>query len=374
MGVSIRDVLILTAIPGIGPARLRALLSRFGNCASVAQATPRELGAVEGIDRRSAASIAGFFRSSSATSAEHDADDQIARMRRCGGRVITLWDAEYPSNLKRIYDPPPFLFLRGSFDASDAVSIAIVGTRSPDAYGVQMAERFASDLAALGLPVVSGLARGIDTVAHTATLRAQGRTLAVIGSGIDIIYPPENRALAGRIAAAGAVVSEFEMGTKPDACNFPRRNRIISGIAIATVVVQTGIDGGAMITASTAFDQDREVFAIPSAVSTKARSGTNLLVRQGQAILTESVDQIVEEMAPKLRGVLGQRAGGQRPPPPDLNLFEQRILDAIGEGPVHIDALAERAGLSAPDTLVHLLSMEFKGVVRQMPGKTFVRV
>jgi DNA processing protein len=266
------------------------------------------------------------------------------------------------------------LFVRGGFSEIDNSSIAIVGTRCPTPYGTRMAERFAAGLAKLGLPVVSGLARGIDTSAHRAALREGGRTIAVIGSGVDVIYPSENKSLADHIVAHGAVVSECDMGAKPDAVNFPRRNRIISGISLATLVVETAPEGGAMITAGTALDQNREVFAVPGAVGESGRSGTHRLIKEGKALLVESIDDIIAELAPRLRNVVAMAALPEKPPQPDLNLFERKLYDALGDDPLHIDVLAERTGLVPSDALVQLLSLEFKGVVRQLPGKMFARV
>jgi len=339
----------------------------------VFEASPGHLVAVEGIERRTALSIVGFFRGSGPAEARRFAAEQLSRVNRVNGRIVTFWDDDYPAGLKRIYDPPPFLFVRGPLSEADSTSIALVGTRSPTPYGTQMAERFASDLARLGIPVISGLARGIDTSSHVATLKARGRTVAVIGSGIDIIYPPENKPLAERMINDGAIISEYPAGTKPDAGNFPRRNRLISGMALATVVVETGTDGGAMITATTALDQNREIFAVPSAVNEKRRSGTNLLIKEGRAMLTESVEDILAELAPKLKGILKHPPSTTAVAPPELTLFEHQIFDAMGDDPLHIDTLAERAGQSTADTLVHLLSLEIKGVIRQMPGKMFIR-
>jgi DNA processing protein len=236
-----------------------------------------------------------------------------------------------------------------------------------------MAERFASELSKLGIPIISGLARGIDTSAHAASLKAGGRTVAVIGSGIDVIYPPENKQLFERITEQGAVVSEFLMGAKPDAGNFPRRNRIISGIALGTIIVETGIEGGAMITASTALDQNRATFAIPSAVTDKRKSGTNLLIKEGKAALVESVDDIIAELHPQLKRLLADQKVAQPKAAPELNLFEQKLYDVLEDDPIHIDLLAERASLTTADALVHLLSMEFKGAVKQLRGKMFVK-
>ncbi len=373
MAISVRDLLILSCVPGIGPNRLRWLVNHFHDPRVVFDASPKQLAAVEGIDRRTAVSVVQYFRHSIPRVALRFADDQLSRLNRVNGSIVTYWDNEYPSNLRMIYDPPPFLFIRGRLAPEEATSLAIVGTRSPTPYGTEIAEHLASDLARYGLTVVSGLARGIDTVAHAAALKARGRTVAVIGSGVDIIYPSENRQLAERMIGNGAMASEYLMGTKPDACNFPRRNRIISGMSIATIVVETGKDGGAMITAAMALEQNRDIFAIPSPVSDKRPSGTNQLIKEGRAMLVESVDDILAELAPKLKGTAAHRPPARTTPPPDLTLFERKVLDAMDDDPVHIDPLAERAGLSTAETLVHLLGLEFKGVVRQLPGKLFVR-
>jgi DNA processing protein len=301
-------------------------------------------------------------------------DLQCARLGSVNARVVSILDEEYPANLKRIYDPPPFVFVRGSLDDRDAVSIAIVGTRSPTPYGIEMAGRFAAEFVAAGIPVVSGLARGIDTVAHRRALESDGRTLAVIGSGVDVIYPPENFRLAERIVAHGAVLSEFAMGAKPDAGNFPRRNRIISGIALATLVVETAVDGGAMITAGTALDQDRDVFAVPGPVRAGVRSGTHLLIKQGNALLVESVQEVLDDLAPRLREFVPATSLPPPRPAPALSLFERQLYDVLGQTPIHIDQIAGCAGCTSADALVHLLSLEFKGVVRQIPGKMFARI
>lgn len=365
-------LLVLSQVPGVGPHRLRSLVDHFGDADRVAGATARELAAVEGIERKTAAIIASFFRNGRGA-AERFAADQIVRLERLGGKLVTLWDQEYPAHLAAIFDPPPCLFLRGTLDAADNSSVAIVGTRIPSPYGILMAERFAEGLAALGIPVVSGLARGIDTVAHTASVRAGNRTVAVIGSGLDILYPGENAPLAERIVRCGALLSEFPLGTKPDAVNFPRRNRIVSGMTLGTVVIETGADGGAMITAGLAADQGREVFAVPSAAGGRRPSGTNLLIKEGKAKLTESIDDILVELAPRLKSVLPP--DGERRPAPGvaLTLFEQQIVEVLGNDPVHIDTLAARAGFTAADALAHLLTLECKGLVRQRPGKLFVR-
>ncbi|MFN0159463.1 MAG: DNA-processing protein DprA [Bacteroidota bacterium] len=373
MSIQLKDLLILSSVPGVGPGRLRSLVSHFKTPAAVAQASVKELVLVEGIEKKTAHTIANFYRDSCPSQYKRYVDDQLSRLNKIDGRTVTFWDKHYPENLKKIYDPPPVLFLRGSFQEEDKYSIAIVGTRTPTPYGTHLAEKFAAELARYGIPIISGLARGIDTVAHAATVKSGGRTIAVIGSGIDVIYPPENKTLVDRILPEGAIVSEYVMGTKPDAGNFPRRNRIISGIALGTLIVETGVDGGAMITAATALDQNRDVFAIPAAISEKRSSGTNLLLKQGKATLVESVDDILSELGPRLKKLIAPSTTKAEPLPP-LSLFEQRLYEALPDDPIHIDALAERSAMSTGDALVHLLSLEFKGIVRQMPGKMFAKL
>jgi DNA processing protein len=374
MDFDVRDLLLLSTIPGIGPTRLRALINHFEDPSAVATATAKQLVAIEGVERKTAQTIIDFFRGTRVPQAKRYVDDQLKRLNKVNGRVVTLWDKEFPSNLKRIYDPPPLLFVRGRFVESDNHSIAIVGTRTPSSYGTQMAERFAGELAKLGIPIVSGLARGIDTCAHAATIKVRGRTVAIIGSGIDVIYPPENKQLADRIIEDGALVSEFAMGAKPDAGNFPRRNRLISGMSLGSVIVETGIEGGAMITAAIALDQNREVFAIPSAINDRRKSGTNRLIKEGKAVLVESIEDILAELVPQLKRVLKDHEPLHKRVPPELTLFEHQLYDVMDDEPIHIDALAERAGLPTSDALVQLLSLEFKGAVKQMPGKMFVKL
>jgi DNA processing protein len=361
----IKGLLSLSAVPGVGPNRLRALVSHFEDPAAVLQASPRDLVKVNGIDKKTALSIHRF------QDGEKFANHQLACLNRVGGRIVTFWDEEYPEPLKKIYDPPSFLFLLGAISPDDEYSVAIVGTRTPTTYGKIIAEKFSEKLAGMGLTIVSGLARGIDTVAHKAALKVSGRTLAVIGSGIDVIYPSENKPLADRVSRNGAVLSEYEMGAAPDAVNFPRRNRIISGLALGTLIVETTESGGAMITANTALDQNREVFAIPGPITESRSSGTNRLIKEGRAKLVESIDDIVSEIRPKLKSRFRTEEKKVETP---LSLFEKRLLDCLGTEPLHIDAIAEQTSFSTSDALVNLLSLEFKGLVRQLPGKMFVRL
>jgi len=373
MPVDIRSLLLLSRVPGVGPRRLTQLVSHFGDPELVLRSGARTLLGVSGIDRRTALAITRFPSSPEGEKARLLVDDQLSRMKRSDGSVLTLWDSGYPENLRTIFDPPPYLFVRGSLRPTDECSIAVVGTRRPSAYGVEVAERFATELAERGITVVSGLARGIDTHAHRATVGSRGRTIAIIGSGIDVIYPPENLRLVGHILEDGAVLSEFDMGARPEAVHFPRRNRIISGLTLGTLVVETAVDGGAMITAGMALDQNREVFAVPSPVTGSGRSGTNFLIKNGKAMLTESIEDLLLELAPRL----GKLPGALPRPGPSaktrLTPFERRVLDAIEDRPTHIDELARSCNSPSSDLLVQLLSLELKGLVRQSPGKLFTR-
>ena len=361
---NVRDLLRLSSVHRIGPTKIRALLSHFESPAEVLDAPARELIRVPGIDKKLASNIAHCEND------EEFADEQLKRLNRIGARIVTIWDKDYPELLKRIYDPPALIYVLGKFIPNDRQAIAIVGTRQPTLYGQQVAESFSQALCRLGISIVSGLARGVDTVAHSSTLKAGGRTIAVIGSGLDIPYPPENKKLMDQIAEAGVVVSEFPMGAKPDATNFPRRNRIISGLSLGTLIVESAEDGGAMITASTALDQNREVFAIPGGINEKRSNGPNRLIQEGRAKLVQNVEDILSELNLKLeKGSTGK----DEPPPIQLTIFEQTIYDLLGNDPMHIDDIAESSDNSTSDVLVTLLSLEFKGLIKQLPGKMFLR-
>ncbi|MDI6765272.1 MAG: DNA-processing protein DprA [Bacteroidota bacterium] len=371
--ISVFDLLTLSQIPGIGSNRLRMLISHFGNTDEVLTASIREIAIVEGFSRKLASTIVHFVRSQKHSEAKRYAERQLSKVNKVEGKVITFLDKQYPENLKKIYDSPPFLFVRGEFTDKDMYAIAIVGTRTPSDYGVRMTEKISQELAVLGITIVSGLARGIDTVAHHAAIKTDGRTLSVIGSGLDVIYPPENKNLFERIVGCGAVISEYEMGAKPDAVNFPRRNRIISGLSLGTVIIETDINGGAMITANTALDQNREVFALPGLVNSKRSRGCHLLIKEGRAKLIESIDDILEELSTKLKPLIKPKDHDEIKQLPSLTLFERSIYDVLTENPSHIDSIAEAAILTTSDVLVNLLSLEFKGLVKQLPGKMFVK-
>ncbi len=354
-------LLRLLSIPRIGPLKIRSLLNHFGSAHAVLQASPRDLIRVYGIDRTLASAIKHH-------EGERFAEYQVACAERLGVQIVASWDPAYPDLLSRIYDPPPLLFVQGTLECLRSPAIAVVGTRRPSSYGERAAERISRELVEHELTIISGLARGIDTVAHSAALRAHGRTCAVIGSGLDVPYPAENRRLMERIAESGAVISEFPLGTKPDAQNFPRRNRIISGIALGTIVVESAEDGGAMITASIALDQNREVFAVPGSMMSPQSLGPHRLIQTGRAKLIHSIEDVLDELQ-----MGGNQNGAVPRDPGPLTLFEQQIYEHLATEPIHADDLADRSGLGPSDTLVTLLSLEFKGLVRQLPGKLFQR-
>ncbi len=367
-GIRLRDVLHLKSLPKISDRKIINLVNHFGNTEELLAASPRTLRKVPGM-RETDASV---IRHTPAD--ERMIERQLSLLNRVDGTVLTVWDDEYPALLKNIYDPPVLLFVRGAFHERDNHSIAIVGTRHPTTYGKITAETFAQDLSRRGITIVSGLARGIDTIVHKQALREESRTIAVLGGSIDRIYPPENEKLVEQIETAGrgAVISELLMSTPSHPAFFPRRNRIISGISLGTLIIESNVDGGAMITATTALDQNRELFCIPGNISEKKSIGTNKLIKNGQAKLVQSVDDIIEELLPSLRPVLKHPV--TTPPLPQLNAFEQQIVDVLSRDPVHIDLISEQTRMTPSDVLVNLLSLEFKGMVRQMAGKLFLKV
>jgi DNA processing protein len=371
-GINIKSFIKLSTVSGVGSKRLRLLLQHFTDPAEVFRSSLHELAAVPLIDPGTAERI---LAAGSDASLDSSIDTRFDIIHRLGGEIITLLDDDYPAALRNIYDPPAYLYVLGRLAERDRDAVAIVGTRSPSPYGRAIAELFSRGLTESGISVISGLARGIDSIAHTTTVGLGGRTIAVIGSGPDIIYPPENKELSERICADGALVTEYDPGTKPDAGNFPRRNRIISGMSLGTVVIESSETGGAMITASYALDQNREVFAVPGNVTERRSIGTNKLIQRGHAKLVLTVEDVLVEISEKLRYTnAGHGKNRSLPELPALSTFEQKIFDTLSGEPTHIDRIAEQSGLSISDTLVHLLSLEFKSVVKQLAGKMFLRV
>ena len=356
----------LYSIEGIGPQKIFSLLTKFQSIEQIFNSRFNSLVEVDGISKTLAAKI--INAGDSINSASDQLENELGSLEKIDARLISYFDEEYPTLLKNIYFPPLFLYVKGNFNSSDSSSIAIVGTREPTSYGKSTADIFASELAKKGITTISGLARGIDTIVHSSTLKANGRTIAIIGSGLDVIYPSENKKLFDEITENGVVISEYPLGTKPDAQNFPRRNRIISGISIGTLVVETKINGGAISTANYALDQGREVFAIPGMVSSKCSEGPNLLIQKGSAKLVTKVEDMLDELRIQFRSETNSTSVK---PQVELNFFEEKIYSTLKDEQKQIDEISLLSGLSTSDCLVHLLSMEFKGVVRQRPGKVF---
>jgi DNA processing protein len=357
---------LLLSVDGVGPGKVRSLLSKFRTTEKILSADFKSLMNVNGISTNLAKRIQksnSYFNSTKAS-----VEKELELLEKMDAEIITVWDKEYPPLLKKIYDPPLVLYIKGEFLERDNYSIAIVGTRMPSNYGKVQAEKFTGELAGQGITIISGLARGIDSIAHSSALKNNGRTIAIIGSGLDIIYPPENKQLFEKISERGVIISEYRLGTKPDAQNFPKRNRIISGLSLGCLVVETGINGGAMQTASFALDQNREVFAIPGNLGVRQSEGTNLLIQKGEAKLVRDGEDILVELELKLKPIIGKNIPKQDV---ELNLFEEKIIGALTNEALQIDKISTLTNLSTSDCLVHLLSLEFKGMVKQLPGKMF---
>lgn len=360
---------LLTKIDGLGPAKILNLISKFHNPVDVFSSTKKELCSVDLINEISAKKIQ--LTANKLLENEKVFQNELEKVSKQNFKLITFFDPVYPKILKNIYAPPLILYMWGELKKEDNFSIAIVGTRLPTAYGKKIAEKLSSELSLNNITIVSGLARGIDSIAHRSALKAGGRTIAVIGSGLDRIYPPENKELAKIISENGAVISEYPLGTKPDAQNFPKRNRIISGLSLGSVIVETNINGGAMQTAAYALDQGREVFAVPGNLESPQSEGTNILIQKGEAKLIKNAEDVLVELDLKLKPVVGKNIPK---PEVELNVFEQKILDSLNNEPIQIDNLAAKLNYSTSDCLVNLLSLEFKGLVKQLPGKQFVKM
>jgi DNA processing protein len=295
-----------------------------------------------------------------------DLDAEVKRVQSAGISVITWEENDYPTNLRQIDAPPPVLFVRGELLVEDAWAVAIVGTRRATVYGREVALRFATDLTQAGVTIVSGLARGIDAVAHDSALKSGGRTLAVMGNGLDIIYPPEHRSLAKRIIEQGAVLSEYTLGVQPEGRNFPARNRIISGLSHGVIVVEGSWSSGAVLTAKIALEQGREVFAVPGSILSPASEGPNRLIKEG-AIPVQSADDILESL--NLTRV-AQEIDARKALPTDP--VEAALMNVLSAEPRHIDEIRREAEMAINDVSSALALMELKGLIRQVDGMQYV--
>jgi DNA processing protein len=345
-------------VPGIGPARLRALLDYYGDIAAAWQANPGELRAI-GLDKRSVESLVKV-REQLNLAEEYD---KLARLKVS----LLTWDSpDYPKALQNIVDSPPTLYIRGALTPSDDWALAVVGTRQATAYGKECTRLLVGGLARNGLTIVSGLAYGIDTEAHHTALNSGGRTIAVLGCGVDIFYPPDNKKLGQAIIENGALISEYPLGTNPDSGNFPRRNRIISGLSLGVLFVEGTIQSGARITTDYALEQGREVFAVPGSILRQSGSGANYLIQNGAKLVT-TVNDILEEL--NLTQV-SQHIEARTVIP--ANEVEAKLLKQLSLEPIHVDDLGQAIGLSAPEIASTLTLMELKGMVRQVGGMNYI--
>lgn len=367
-GMDSREAFIaLNMIETVGPVRVRQLLERFGDAPSVLRASRSQLLAVQGIGDETASAIANWERGI-------DLAAELKRISDYRCHVLTQDDEDYPPLLRQIYDPPIVLYVKGTLGAKDKNSVAIVGSRQTTHYGIEVARRFGYQLGYLGVTVVSGGARGIDTAAHQGALSAKGRTIAVLGTGINIVFPPENCELFQRITQTGAVVTQFPFNRKADKQSFPIRNRIVAGMTLGTVVVEAHLSSGALITTNFATEYGRQVFAVPGRIDSPRSKGCHELIKNG-AKLCEGAEDILSEfeyLFPATNRPPGVNETGVLPA---LNLTEneQKVFDALEEEEMDVDEVIRKCGLPASAVSVALLSLEMKRLVRQMPGKLFLK-
>jgi DNA processing protein len=368
--------LAISLTPGLGPTRARRLVEYLGSVEAVFRATLTELEAT-GIPAVSAQSL-GTGRS------QELAHDELAHATVAGVKVLGLDDPAYPAQLKQIYDPPLVLYIQGNVEALSQPGVAVVGTRHPTPYGTGMAERLACDLAGRGLVIFSGLARGVDSAAHRGAIAAKGKTVAVFGTGADVVYPKENRKLVEQLLSlGGAAISEFSMGTSPTPQNFPIRNRIISGISIGVLVIEAAEYSGTRITSRCALEQNREVFAVPGNVTNKNSWGPNTLIKQG-AKLVATWEDIWEELPVEVRLTLEPKEADESQPGQTASLFEddklgpheRKILAVLKpDEATQLDEVIERLepDLSSSEIFAAMFELELAGRVKQLPGKNFVK-
>ncbi|HKZ16356.1 MAG TPA: DNA-processing protein DprA [Geobacteraceae bacterium] len=348
----------LKSTPHVGNVTFRRLLERFEDPENVFKASAGELASVKGIHPDSVSSI---VRRDSRTEAEKECQ----AVARAGVKVVTFLSPEYPKTLLEVSDHPPFLYVKGTLCAEE-LSVAIVGSRRASTYGATTAEKLARDLSAHGITVVSGLARGIDTAAHRGALKAGGRSIGVLGCGVDVVYPRENLQIFNEIPKRGALVSEFPMGTEPRAENFPRRNRIISGISRGVLVVEAAENSGSLITAQYALEQGREVYAVPGNINCGSSKGSNSLIKQG-AKLVEGVGDILDELPQSGKTASPQVANTNQ----TLSPREANLVTLLAPNPLHIDDIIAKSALTAGEVSAILLRLELNGMITQLPGMYF---
>lgn len=361
------NLVALNMLAGLSSIKSRRLFEHFGSGKGILTASTEELTQVEGIT----AALAKRIKQNQGAAVEKE----MSLLKKHRLKAITIKDKDYPQSLRSLPDAPLVLYVKGNLIPEDAQAVAIVGSRRASMYGISCASRFGRELAELGLTVVSGMARGVDTAGHQGALSAGGRTIAVLGSGLLDIYPPENKDLAERIAENGAVISEFPLQTEPFAYNFPRRNRIISGLSLGVVVVEAAKNSGALITASCALEQGREVFAVPGKVDSANSQGVNTLIRQG-AKLTADISDILEELRLPIKENFKrarQESSPKAAPAPESSAAEGQLLKCLNDSPAHLNEILENSGLKFNEVMSLLTQLELRRVIKQLPGKYFVK-
>ncbi len=363
-----REALVaLNMIEHVGPVRVRQLLEYFGDAPSILRAPRQQLLQVRGIGEETAEAIANWEKSV-------DLGSELKRVRDFGCHILTQADGDYPELLRQIYDPPIVLYVKGGLGARDRNSMAMVGSRRTTHYGHETARKLAYQLAYVGVTVVSGGARGIDTAAHQGALSAKGRTIAVLGTGINIIFPPENAELFQRIAVHGAVITQFPFNRKADKQSFPIRNRIVAGMTLGTVVVEANLTSGALITAGMAVENGRQVFAVPGRIDSPQSKGCHDLIKKG-AKLCEGAEDVLSEFEYLF-------PPANRPPSPaesgtlpalSLSGNEEKVYDVLSNDEIAMDDVIRRSGLTASAVSVALFGLEMKRLIRQLPGRLFAR-
>lgn len=347
MSGNLRYWLALNKVEGLGPVKLKRLLEQYGSPKAICEALKCPL---------------------------PDVEAELTSLNRAGAEIIALDEPNYPPQLKNIHDPPPLLYIQGNLLPADSKAIAIVGTRRATRYGLETARKFAFELAQLGITIVSGLALGIDSAAHEGALQSKGRTIAVLGSGIDQIFPKVNIKLAGNIKTNGAVVSELPLGQKPEQWTFPQRNRIISGLSLGVIIVEGHYDSGAMITAKEALEQGREVFAVPGNVELEQSKGPHWLIKQG-AKLVENVQDVLDELNIKFQASnvkIKPKVAKQQIDLSKLSGDEQKVAKVLSFEPKHIDNISADSKMPIAQVASLLMMLEIKKIVRQLPAKFFV--
>lgn len=366
----LRYWIALSSIDDVGPVTARRLLSAFRSPRKILEAKIDELRDVEDISEAKLKKIARF-------DSWDEVEKTIVAAKEHGIRIIKYTDSEYPENLRQIEDSPVLLYCKGRIEKEDRYAIAMVGSRNMTPYGQKIAESIASGLASYGFTIVSGMARGIDTCSHRGALNAKGRSIAVLGNGLDNPYPAENAALFDELSNNGCVISEFPPGTPPNRENFPRRNRLISGLSLGVLVVEATVKSGSLITAGYALEQGKEVFAVPGSITSGNSEGTNALIKKG-AKLVQKADDILEELAPQIKGLLK----GPHKEIPERNFAvnisgleitgeEKAICNILGSEPKHVDEIARETRIPSAKLLGLLLGLEIKGIIKQTEGKRF---